>query len=72
MPAPFNKLVDLQLKKEMCPGGAGHASGHFKSQCVLCRSTAQLAASPLPVSAPAAQEPWTSTVPGPGDKKKKK
>lgn len=72
MPAPFNKLVDLQLKKEMCPGGAGHANGRFKSQCVLCRTTAQLEAAPHGAPAPAAPEPWTSTVPGPGDKKKKK
>lgn len=59
MPRRWNFAIDQKLKTELCPGGAGHASGerpHTKAQCVLCRTLAHT--EPLaPAPTPEAEKP---------------
>ena len=72
MPRPVDQVLLAQLKKSTCPGGAGHVgTKSLKAQCSLCVATAEASSVVLPSKTVAPAAPWTRTVPGPGDKKKK-
>jgi hypothetical protein len=71
MPRHTDAVLMSQLKKEMCPGGAGHAGvTRFKAGCVLCRTQAELSQGVTQPTPPAPTAPWSRTVPGPGDRKR--
>jgi hypothetical protein len=72
MPRPVDQVLLAQLKKSTCPGGAGHVGTRsLKAQCSLCVATAEANAGVTPLKPQEPAVPWTRTVPGPGDKKKK-
>jgi hypothetical protein len=72
MPRPVDQVLLAQLKKSTCPGGAGHVGTRsLKAQCSLCVATAESSSQVLTPKAAEPAAPWTRTVPGPGDKKKK-